>query len=177
MRKTFRIVVAWQGKCGLPDFVKVFRSLPKAEHALRIREQQVRRLKYSGRIETPQGIQYSRRKDCNTGIYTASCEIAKDAREAWVVVFIVHDTIEVKIKSTERKADRCLDDLIDEYQFDQEELGVDPKNWDDLSRCYVRRVSFKEMEEEDTDSESDVSTLRSSDSSSSRTLSIGSISE
>ena len=177
MRKTFHVVVAWQGNCGLPDFVKVFRSLPKAQHELRVREQKVRRLRYSGRIETPQGIRYSSRKDCNTDLFKVSCDIDEGAREAWVVVFVVHDTIKVKIKSTQEKADKSLFNLTYAYEFDEEELGVDQRHWDDLSRCFVRRVTFKEYDEEDTDSESDVSTLRSSSSSSSGTLSVGDVSD
>lgn len=182
MRKTFHVVVAWQGNCGLPDFLQVYRSLPKAEHALRVREQKVRRLQYSGRIETPQGIQYSTRRDCNTDLFTVSCEIDKDVREAWVVVFIVHDKIEVKIKSTQAKADASLFNLTYAYEFDEEEMGVDQRHWDDLSRCYVRHVSFKEYDEEDTGSDTSVSTLRSSLSSSSssnsqKTLSVGDVSD
>ena len=179
MKKTFYALVGWQGNCGIPDTLRVFRSLPKAEHALRVREQIVRRLRYSGRIETPQGIRYSNRKDCNSRIFKVSCDIQDDAREAFVVVFIVHDEIKVEIKSTRRRAERRLDKLIDDYEFDQIELGVLNSQWDDMSRCYVARVNFNELDEEITDSDTDVSTLRSrgSSRSSSRTLSVGSISD
>ena len=177
MKKTFHVLVGWQGNCGLPDTLHVFRSLKKAQHVLRKREQQVRRLQYSGRIETPQGIRYSSRKDCNTDLITVSCDIDAGAREAWVVVFIVHDTIKVKIKSTQAKADNSLFNLTYAYEFDEDQMGVDQRYWDNLSRCFVRRVTFKEYDEEDTESDSDVSTLRSSSSSSSGTLSVGDVSD
>jgi hypothetical protein len=94
-----------------------------------------------------------------------------------VVVFIVHDTIKVKIKSTQAKADNSLFNLTYAYEFDEDQMGVDQRYWDNLSRCFVRRVTFKEYDEEDTESDSDVSTLRSSSSSSSGTLSVGDVSD
>ena len=161
MKKTFHILIGWQGNCGLPDIVEVYRNREKAEHAYRARQQRVRQVRRSGRIYTRRGIERTRRRTCYTDLITKSCDIGDDERIAWVSICILHSRLEVDIRASRERAEAVLDRRINSYTNDQEELGVSMRDQDDLSLCRVVRVQFKEGVEEDTDDESIASTFRS----------------